>query len=77
MQNQDKNLFCNFYFQMLAQFRAHTLQSELNKVSKSNFLKLQLQRMSSKIERVFKKIKNKKSIKIGPKSTLIRQLNGP
>ena len=50
--------------------------SILNKVSISNFVKFRLQSMSFKIERVFEKI-TKFSIKIEPKRTLIRQLNGP
>ena len=36
-------------------FRAHALQSELNKVSISNFVKFRLQSMSSKIEQAFEK----------------------
>ena len=61
---------------MLAQFEAHTLQSELNKVSISNFLKFQLQSNSSRIELAFEKLV-KISMKIGPKRTLIRKLKGP
>ena len=71
-QNEDKNIFCCF-FKCSLNFRAHALQSELNKVSISNFVKFRLQSMSSKIERAFKKT-TKFSIKIRLKRTLIRQL---
>ena len=56
--------------------RALALQSELNKVSISNFVRFQLQHISSKIERAFEK-RTQFSIKIGPKRTSIRQLKGP
>ena len=49
---------------------------ELDEVSISNFVKFELQRISSKIERAFEK-RTKSSIKIGPKRTIIRQLKGP
>ena len=58
-QNEDKNIFCPL-FKCSLNFRAHALQSELNKVSISNFVKFQLQRISSKIERAFHKNKAKK-----------------
>ena len=60
------NIFLSF-FQMLA------LQSELNKVSISNFVKFKLQSMSSKTEQAFEK-RTKFSIKIRLKRTLIWQL---
>ena len=63
--------FC--FFKGLLNFRAHALQSELNKVSIQNFVKFGLQSMSSKIERVFEKT-TKFSIKIRLKRTIIRQL---
>ena len=37
-QNEDKNIFCHF-FKCSLNFRAYALQSELNKVSISNFVK--------------------------------------
>ena len=43
------------FFKCLLNFRAHALQSELSKVSISNFVKFQLQSMSSKIEQAFEK----------------------
>ena len=43
------------FFNGSLNFRAHALQSESNKVSISNFVKLQLQSMSSKSERAFEK----------------------
>ena len=46
--------FCCF-FKCSLNFIAHALQSELNKVSISNFVKFRLQIMSSKIERAFEK----------------------
>ena len=64
------------FFKCLLNFTAHALQSELNKVSISNFVKLQLQSMSSKIEQAFKK-QTIFSIKMGPKRTSIRYLYGP
>ena len=54
--------------------RDHALQSELNKDSISNFVKFELQSMSSKVERAFKKMKKKNSIKIGPKRTSTRTI---
>ena len=69
---RQKNIFCCF-FKYLLNFRAHAPQSELNKVSISNFVKFGLQTMSSKIERVFNKT-TKFSIKIRLKGILIRQL---
>ena len=42
-----------FFFKYLLNFRARALQTELNKVSISNFVKFQLKTMSSKIEPVF------------------------
>ena len=45
-----------YFFKYMLNFEAHALQSELNKGSVSNFLKFQLQSMSSKIERAFEKI---------------------
>ena len=55
-------------FQILAQFKAHALQSELNKVGICNFVYFRLHGMSFKIERAFEKI-TKFTIKIGPKRT--------
>ena len=43
------------FFQCLLNFRDHALQSELNKVSVSNFVKFRLQSISFKIEREFEK----------------------
>ena len=57
------------FFQMLPQFRAHALQSELNKVSISKFVKFLLQSMISKNKRAFEKT-TKFSIKIRLKMTL-------
>ena len=48
-QTEDKNIFWPF-FKFLLNFKADALQSELNKVSISNFGKFQLQCMSYKIE---------------------------
>ena len=70
-----QKIFCHF-FKCSISFRAHALQSELNKVSMSNFVKFQLQRINSKIRRAFDKM-TKCSIKIGLKRTIIWQLNGP
>ena len=64
------------FFKCSLNFRAHVLQSELTKVSISNFVTFQLQRISSKIERAFEK-NTKFSIEIGPKRTIIRQLKEP
>ena len=61
------------FFKCSLNFRAIALQSELNKVSTSNFVKFQLQSMSSKIERAFKKT-TKFFNKIRLKRTSIRQL---
>ena len=70
-----KTFFC--LFQMLAQFQSScSAMKKLNKFSISNFVKFQLQIMSSKIERAFEKM-TKFSIKIGAKKTLIRRLKGP
>ena len=38
-QNGDKNIFCPF-FKFSLNFRAHALQSQLHKVSVSNFVKI-------------------------------------
>ena len=43
------------FFKSSLNFKAHALQSELRKVSIYNFVKFQLQSMSSKIERAFEK----------------------
>ena len=51
-------------FKCSLNFRAHALQSKLNKFSISNFVKFQLQIMRSKIERASETI-TKFSIKIG------------
>ena len=59
-----KNIFCCF-FKGLLNYRGHTLQSELKKVSISNFGKFRLQSMSSKIEQAFEKTTKKKSKKLG------------
>ena len=64
------------FFKCSLNFRAHALQLELSKVSISNFVKFELQSMSSKIERAFEKT-NIIFIKIGPKRTSIMQLKGP
>ena len=61
-QNEDKNIFCNF-FKCALNFRAYVMQSELNKVSLSNFVKFQLQRISSKIEQAFEKKEKKNRAK--------------
>ena len=66
-------IFCHF-FKCLLNLKAHVLQSEINKVSTSNVVKFQLQCISSQIEWAFEKI-TKFSIKIGPRRTIIRQLN--
>ena len=47
-------MFCCF-FKCSRNFRAHALQSELNKVWYDNFVKFRLQTMISQIERAFKK----------------------
>ena len=44
-----------FFFKCLLNFRAHALQSELTKVSVSNFFKFQLQSKTSEIVRAFEK----------------------
>ena len=44
------------FFKCSLNFRAHALQSELSKVSISNFSKFQLQSNRSKIERAFEKM---------------------
>ena len=54
-QNEDKNIFCNF-FKCSLNFRAHALQSELNKDGYTNFVKFRLQSKSYKIERAFEKM---------------------
>ena len=43
------------FFKCSLNFIAQALQSELNKVSLSNFVKFRLQSMTSKIERAFEK----------------------
>ena len=53
-QNEDKNIFCCFIKGSL-NFRAHALQSELNKFSIWNFVRFWLQSMSSKIKWAFEK----------------------
>ena len=45
----------NRFFKCLLSFRAHALQSSLNKGSLSKFVKFRLQSMSSKLERAFEK----------------------
>ena len=45
------------FFKCSLNFRAHALQFELNKVGYTNFAKLQLQSMSSKIGGAFEKTK--------------------
>ena len=61
--NEDKNRFCKL-FKCSLNYRAHALQSELNKVSiiLSNFVRFRLQSMSSKIKQAIKKI-TKKNLK--------------
>ena len=44
-----------FSFKRSLNFRAHALQSKLNKVSIPNFVKFRLQSLSAKIERAFEK----------------------
>ena len=61
-----KNIFCPF-FKYSLNFRANALQSELNKVSISNFVKFRMQSMSSKIERAFEKKKTFLKINFGLK----------
>ena len=61
------------FFKCLLNSRAHALQSQLNKVSISNFVRFKLQSMSSKIERALEK-RTKLSIKIRLKRTLTKQL---
>ena len=46
------------FFKGSLNFRANTLQSEPNKVSITNFVKFQLQSMSSKIEQAIEKQQN-------------------
>ena len=48
-------LFFFLFFKCSPNFRAHNLQSELNNVWYTNFVKFWLQSMRSKIERTFKK----------------------
>ena len=50
-----KKHFFVVFFKGLLNFRADALQSELNKVSLSNFVKFQLQTMSFKIGPAFEK----------------------
>ena len=45
------------FFKCLLNFRAHSLQSELNKVSISKLVKLRLQSMNSKIKQPFEEKK--------------------
>ena len=61
------------FFKWSLNFRVYALQSELSKVSISNFVAFQLQSMSSKIERPFEKT----NIIFHQKSTSIRQLKRP
>ena len=61
-----KTWFVNF-FKCSLNFRAHALKLKHNKVSISNFIKFRLQIMSSKIERVFEKIKHNFPLKSGQK----------
>ena len=56
-----KNIFCHF-LKCLLNFRGYALQSELNKVSISNFVQFQLQRLGSKNAQAFE-IMTKCSIK--------------
>ena len=67
-----KTFFCSFFKYSFIR-RVGAVIFELNEVSISNFVRFQLQSMSSKIERAFEKI-TKLSIKIGPKRTIVRQL---
>ena len=50
-----ENFVC--FFKCSLNFKAHALQSELNKVRYTNFVKFRLQSMSSKIEQLFGKEK--------------------
>ena len=52
-------------FKCLLNFRAHALQSELNKVSISNFVKFRLQSLSLKDERASEKEEEKNPSKLG------------
>ena len=61
------------FFKGSLNFRAHALQSELNKGIISSFVKFRLQSMSSKIERAFEKT-TKFSMKKKLKRTKIGQL---
>ena len=65
------------FLKCLLNFKTHVLQSKLNKVTISNFVKFQLQYISSKIEGIFEKKMTKFPIKIVPKQRIIRQLKGP
>ncbi len=47
------NKKCVFLVIFTLNFRAHDLQSELNKIGYTNFVKFGLQSISSEIERVF------------------------
>ena len=49
-----ENFVC--FFKCLLNFRAHAMQSELNKVGYTKFLKFRFQNMSSKIEQAFEKM---------------------
>ena len=48
-----KKTWLVYFVKYSLNFRAHALQTELNKVSTSNFVKFQLKSMRSKIEPVF------------------------
>ena len=71
-QKKDKkktNIFCHF-FNSLFNFRAHALQSELDKVGIYNFVKFRLQSMRSKIKQAFEK-----NYKIFPNDRVKKDIN--
>ena len=68
--------FFVIFFKCLLNFRAYALQLEHNKVGYTNFVKFQLQGISSKIERAFENM-TKFSIKTGSKKTIFSQVKGP
>ena len=61
---------CSHFFKCSLNFKAYALQLELNKVGYTNFVKLRLQNMSSKIERTFEKITKYVFVFILPAPTL-------
>ena len=63
-------MVCSF-FKCSPNFSAHALQSEIRKVTKSNFVNFEFQSMSLKIEQAFGKKKKKLSSKQGQKGHLL------